>query len=122
MSLSLKDTVLCSVFALARPVGQMLFKMAVITNAKLEGPTVLRLLKNLPLMSAFAWYGITALFWFYVLTKVPLSSAYAFSMLGSALVPVMAWALFKESVNWQMGIGFVIIFIGTMIVTRARLA
>lgn len=120
MSLSLKDTVLCSVFAVALPMGQMLFKMAAIANEKLDGPIVLRLMKNLPLMGAFAWYGVTALFWFYVLTRVPLSSAYAFSMVGSALVPVMAWALFKEPLNWQMGLGFVVIFIGLVIVARAR--
>ncbi|OXE35459.1 MAG: hypothetical protein CGW95_13765 [Phenylobacterium zucineum] len=120
MSLSLKDAVLCSVFAVALPVGQMLFKMAAIANARLNGPIILRLLKNLPLMSAFAWYGITALFWFYVLTRVPLSTAYAFSMVGSALVPIMAWALFKESLNGQMAVGFVIILVGLVIVARAR--
>jgi len=120
MSLSLKDTVLCSVFAIALPIGQLLFKMAAIANAKLDGPIVFRLLKNLPLMGAFAWYGITALFWFYVLTRVPLSSAYAFSMAGSALVPLMAWVILKEPVNWQMGLGFCIVFVGLVIVTRAR--
>lgn len=120
MSLSLKDTVLCGIFAVALPAGQMLFKMAAIANASLDGPIVLRLLKNLPLMSAFAWYGVTALFWFYVLTRVPLSTAYAFSMVGSALVPIMAWVLFKEAMNWQMAVGFVVIFIGLVIIARAR--
>ncbi len=120
MSLSLKDTVLCGIFAVVLPAGQMLFKMAAIADASLDGPIVLRLLKNLPLMSAFAWYGVTALFWFYVLTRVPLSTAYAFSMVGSALVPVMAWVFFKEALNWQMGLGFVVIFIGLVIIARAR--
>lgn len=120
MSLSVKDTVLCTVFALALPVGQMLFKMAAIANAKLDGPIVLRLLKNLPLIGSFAWYGLTALFWFYVLTRVPLSSAYAFSMAGSALVPILAWAIFKEPLNWQMAVGFMIILVGLAIVARAR--
>jgi len=120
MSLSLKDTLLCSAFAVALPFGQILFKLAAIANAKADGPILLRLLTNLPLMSAFAWYGLMALFWFYVLTRVPLSSAFAFSMVGSALVPVMAWVIFKEPLNWQMAIGFMIILVGLMIVARAQ--
>jgi hypothetical protein len=75
-----KDMALCSVFAVALPVGQMMFKWAAIYNARLTGPLVLRVVTNLPLIGAFAWYGVTALFWFYVLTRVPLSTAYAFSL------------------------------------------
>ena len=57
------DILLCSIFTLALPLGQMLFKWAAIYNARLSGPPVMRLLLNVPLIAAFAWYGVSALLW-----------------------------------------------------------
>lgn len=111
-----KDALLCSVFAVALPVGQVMFKWASIYNTRLEGPFILRVLQNWPLMGAFAWYGVTALFWFYVLTRVPLSSAYMFSLVGSALVPLAAWLIFKEAFSWQMAIGYGLMLAGLVVV------
>jgi multidrug transporter EmrE-like cation transporter len=119
--MGLKDTLLCSVFAVALPIGQAMFKFAAIYNARLEGPLVLRLLRNWPLMGAFAWYGVTALFWFYVLTRVPLSSAYVFSLVGSGLVPLIAWAVFKEPFSWTLLAGYALMLAGlTVIMTQGR--
>ncbi|MET3528551.1 DMT family transporter [Phenylobacterium koreense] len=111
-----RDAVLCSVFAVALPLGQVMFKYASIYNTRLDGPFLLRVLQNWPLLGAFAWYGVTALFWFYVLTRVPLSSAYVFSLVGSALVPIAAWALFKEPFNPAMLVGYGLILAGFFVV------
>ncbi len=75
--MTLKDMLLCAGFSLALPIGQALFKFAAVNNERLHGPLVVRLLTNVPLLCAFAWYALTALFWFYILTRVPLSLAYA---------------------------------------------
>lgn len=120
MGLPLKDMALCSVFAVALPIGQVLFKFAANHDATLKGPFVLRLVHNLPLMAAFAWYGVTAIFWFYVLTRVPLARAYAFSMVGSGLVPILAWVFFRETITWQMVAGFLVILAGLFLVSQAR--
>ena len=69
------DVLLCAGFSLALPIGQTLFKFAAVNNARLQGPLVVKLLTNVPLIGAFAWYGLTALFWFYILTRVPLSTS-----------------------------------------------
>ncbi len=111
-----KDALLCSVFAIALPIGQVMFKWASIYNTRLEGPFILRVLQNWPLIGAFAWYGVTALFWFYVLTRVPLSSAYVFSLVGSALVPLAAWLIFKEAFSWQMVFGYGLMLVGLVVV------
>ena len=80
-------------------------------------PTVL----GAELMGAFAWYGVTALFWFYVLTRVPLSSAYVFSLVGSGLVPLIAWAVFKEPFSWTLLAGYALMLAGlTVIMTQGR--
>jgi drug/metabolite transporter (DMT)-like permease len=119
--MGLKDTLLCSVFAVALPVGQAMFKWAAIYNTRLEGPFALRVLQNWPLFGAFAWYGMTALLWFYVLTRVPLSSAYLFSLMGSALVPLIAWAVFKEPFSWPMLAGYALMLAGlTVVMTQAN--
>lgn len=119
--MTLKDMLLCSVFAVALPIGQLLFKWAAIHSASQEGPLIVRLLQNYPLMGAFAWYGVTALFWFYVLTRTPLSTAYAFSLIGSALVPIAAWLIFKEPVSTGMAVGYGLMLAGFFIImTQVR--
>lgn len=115
-----RDIVMCSIFAIALPIGQAMFKWASIYNTRLEGPFVLKLLQNWPLMCAFAWYGMTAVFWFYILTRLPLSSAYVFSMLGSGLVPIMAWLIFKEQLSWHFIVGFGLMMVGFAVVMQGR--
>ena len=115
-----REIVLCCVFAVALPVGQVMFKWAALYNARLEGPFALKLLQNWPLMGAFAWYGLTAVFWFYILTRVPLSNAYVFSILGSALVPLLAFAIFKEPLTWRFALGYAVMLGGFFILMQGR--
>lgn len=113
-----KDVALCSVFAVALPLGQMLFKWGAVYSARLSGPFLMRVVQNPPLIGAFAWYGLTALLWFYVLTRVPLSTAYAFSLIGSCLVPLAGWLVFKEQASWSMGLGYLLMVGGLVLVVR----
>lgn len=115
-----QDFLLCSVFSLALPAGQAMFKWAAIYNERLSGPIVWRLATNWPLLGAFAWYGMTALLWFYILTRVPLSSAYACSVLGSGLVPLVAWLVFKESLSWQFAAGYLLMLAGLLVIMLGR--
>lgn len=114
-----KDIALCSVFTVALPIGQLLFKTAAIYDQRLTGPIVLRAAVNPALIGAFVWYGLTSLLWFYMLTRVPLSAAYAFSIAGSCLVPLAAWLIFKEPASWTMAIGYLLMIGGlSLIVIR----
>lgn len=116
--MTLKDMALCSVFAVALPLGQMLFKWGAIYNERLTGPFLARVIVNWPLIGAFAWYGVSALLWFYVLTRVPLSLAYAFSLVGSCLVPLAGWLVFKEQGSWTMVVGYLLMLAGLFLVVR----
>lgn len=111
-----KDIALCSFFAVALPLGQGLFKWGAIYNARLSGPFLLRVIQNWPLIGAFAWYGLTALLWFYVLTRVPLSTAYAFSLIGSCLVPLIGWLVFKEQPSLSMAGGYALMLVGLYLI------
>ena len=114
--MGLKDTLLCGIFAVALPAGQALFKWAAVYDRGLSGSFVSRVLHNWPLMGAFGWYGLTALLWFLALTRVPLSTAYAFSLVGSALVPLIGWLVFKEPFSWTALGGYAFILTGLVIV------
>ncbi len=115
-----KDILLCAGFSLALPVGQTLFKFAAVANSRMSGPLLMRLVTNLPLLGAFAWYGLTALFWFYILTRVPLSFAYAFSIVGSGLVPLVAWLVFKEPLDWRFGLGYLLMLAGFAVIMQGQ--
>ncbi|WP_309606522.1 hypothetical protein [Phenylobacterium sp.] len=116
----LKDALLCAGFSLALPVGQTLFKFAAENNARLQGPLIVKLATNVPLIGAFAWYGMTALFWFYILTRVPLSTAYAFSIVGSGLVPLIAWLVFKEPLGWRFAVGYALMLSGFAVIMQGQ--
>ena len=120
--MTLKEVLLCAGFSVALPIGQTLFKFAAIQNERLSGPLALRLAANGPLIGAFAWYGLTALFWFYILTRVPLSTAYAFSIVGSGLVPLVAWWVFKEPLDWRFAVGYVIMLVGFGVIMQGQQA
>jgi multidrug transporter EmrE-like cation transporter len=117
-----KDVLLCAGFSIALPIGQTLFKFAAIQNARMTGPLVMRLATNAPLIGAFAWYGLTALFWFYILTRVPLSLAYAFSIVGSGLVPLVAWLVFKETLDWRFPVGYLLMLTGFAVIMTGQRA
>jgi multidrug transporter EmrE-like cation transporter len=114
--MGLKDTLLCSTVALALPAGQALFKWAALYDGRLQGSFIARALQNWPLMAAFGWYGLTALLWFFVLTRVPLSQAYVFSLVGSGLVPLIAWVVFKEPLSWTLLIGYALMVAGLAVI------
>ena len=118
--MTLKDMLLCAGFSLALPIGQTLFKFAAVNNERLHGPLVVRLLTNVPLLCAFAWYALTALFWFYILTRVPLALAYSFSIVGSGLVPLVAWLVFKEPLDWRFAAGYFLMLVGFAVIQSGQ--
>ena len=120
--MSPKDVLLCTAFAVVMPAGQVMFKWAANYNERLSGPFVSRLFHNYPLMGAGVWYAMTALLWFYILTRVPLSQAYAFALVGACLVPAMGWLLFKEQPSWSMAAGYLLIFAGLFLVVGRQAA
>ena len=110
--MSPREMLMCSGFALALPIGQTMFKWAALHHERTSGPVLIRLMVNVPLLVALAWYAVTALAWFYVLTRVPLSRAYPFALAGTGLVPLIGWLVFHEPVSWRLGAGYVLMLAG----------
>jgi multidrug transporter EmrE-like cation transporter len=104
------------------PVGQALFKLAALTDGRLAGALPWRLFQNLPLAAAFAWYGLSAILWFQILRRVPLTLAYPFSLLGAALVPPLAALVFREPVSPTLAAGYVLMLAGFALLAPRRTA
>lgn len=117
--MSPQNFLLCLGFSFALPAGQMLFKWGADYSKGIDGGFIQKVAFNYPLMGAFAWYGLTALFWFYILTRVPLSLAYPFSILGAGLVPILAWILFRETITPQAWAGYAIMLVGFLLIARS---
>ena len=116
--MKLNDWILCAVFSVTLPIGQVLFKWAANTHATQSGPLVLKLATNFPLFFALFWYGMSAMFWFYILTRIPLSAAYPVAILGSGLVPLFAWIFFRERLSPELLVGLGVMLLGLYIIQR----
>lgn len=58
------------------------------------------------------FYGTSMILWIYSLSKIPLSAAFAFTMLTFILVYFFSWLWLGESISWQALLGIALIGIG----------
>lgn len=108
---------LCS-FSVLMAAGQIFFKMAAQNSPPLNSlPNLFTLALNHWLWLAMALYAISTLIWISVLQTVPLSIAYPFVALGFVVIPLASYLLFKEPLNWQYGVGIVLILVALKLIT-----
>jgi multidrug transporter EmrE-like cation transporter len=46
--------------------------------------------------------------------------AYAFSIVGSGLVPLVAWLVFKEPLDWRFAVGYVLMLAGFLVIMQGQ--
>ncbi len=114
--------ILISVFLGA--IGQVLVKYgAVNLQLNFSGayllPSILSILKNLPVMCGILSYGISFLLWIKVLSKVELSYAYPMVSIGYVLIMFFSYFLFKENISMIRIAGVICIIIGVVLVARS---
>jgi drug/metabolite transporter (DMT)-like permease len=115
--MSLINTVYSIIFSLSLAVGQVLFKYAAIYNSRLQGRGLNKILQNYVLFGAFGWYALSSFFYFYLLTRAPLSRVYPFALLGSGIVPLLGWLLFGEVVGLRFFVGYLLMLGGLALIT-----
>jgi drug/metabolite transporter (DMT)-like permease len=91
--------------------GQVLFKFAA-TGLQLTKPATLL---SLPLLAALVLYGFATLAWLFVLSLVPLSTAYPFYGLGFLIVPILSWLILNEPFRPSVLLGGIVIAAGIVI-------
>ncbi len=78
----------------------------------------LHLLQEPIFYMAFALYGVSALLWLFVLSKLPLVVAYPLVSLNFILVALGGALVLHEHVSWYMLAGLVLIIGGIVLIVR----
>ncbi len=101
-------------------VAQYFLKMGM-TNWALKGSVseMLRLLfHNYYLWSGILCYGVSMLFWLYVLSRMELSKAYPMVSLGYVITLLIGYFLLNEPLSYPKVIGIVLIVAGVCFIAR----
>lgn len=96
---------------IALSVGQILFKMAA-SNLEFSTKGFLKSLLNTKLFIALIVYIFATIMWLIVLRNTPLRIAYPFAALAFFIVPILAYFLLGENINWNTFAGGIIIAFG----------
>lgn len=112
MNLTTLALTLTCVLAIAG--GQVLFKLAARGAAASTAGFPWDFL-NIYLFAALAVYGFATLLWVWVLKTLPLNVAYPFVGLAFIIVPVLAWLLLNETLDWRHLAGGVLIMAGVTV-------
>lgn len=102
--------------------GELFFKMGMNRIGGFEfKPAALRavlprVLRNPLIWIGFLGFGLGAVFWLGVLSRVPLSLAYPILALSYFVVVVEAWLFLHERVTWLRMLGVLVIIVGVVIV------
>jgi drug/metabolite transporter (DMT)-like permease len=107
--------VLCSVTPAVA--GQLILKYAIgRMNLSMEetGPVgyYVRLFTTPLVLLGFLMYGVSSLFWLFILSKLPLSLAYPLVSMGYVLVVFFSWLLLREQVGIGRMLGVAVICCG----------
>lgn len=94
--------------------GQTLWKMGL---EKMNGYS-LKILLNPMIISGLFVYGIATLLWFYILSKLPFSTAYPLNSIAYALSLLVGYFVFNEAITSQKIAGTVLILAGVFFIAR----
>lgn len=109
----------CLFLAASLAGGQVLFKFAAMDIQQRIERSWLEVISSPWLISSLLVYGASTVLWLWILTKMPLSRAYPFALLGTALVPLLAKLLFGESLPPLYLVGALLLFAGIVIIQIA---
>lgn len=76
------------------------------------------LIENPSLWGGISCYGMSMIFWLYVLSKMELSKAYPMVSLGYIFTLIIGYLLLNESINLYKIIGILLIISGVFFITR----
>jgi drug/metabolite transporter (DMT)-like permease len=117
--LTFSQILLLMAYSIGMSGGQILFKMAAIRYAAVDGAVDQRLfglLQNLHFLSALLLYAGFAILWVWILSFTPLSRAYPFVALAFAVTPLLGGLLFGEAISLRLVFGILFVLFGLFLV------
>jgi len=120
---TVKDLLLIVLSVLLAALGQLLLKQGMIKVGRVSSlasapSMILTALLNPIVLAGLAIFGVSALSWLIVLSRVKLSIAYPMVSLGYVAVVFFSWLIFKESVKPITIAGCLIIAFGVFLISR----
>lgn len=82
-------------------------------------PIIKYLVTNIPLLGGISCYGLSMIFWLYVLSKLELSKAYPLVSLGYVFTLLLGYFLLHEPVNNYKILGVSLIILGVIFITKS---
>lgn len=105
-------------------IGQLVLKSAIETLGITPDTTgvpgyLARVLTTPAVIGALSLYGLSALIWTVVLSKLDLSLAYPMVSMGYVLVVFFSWLILKEPISLMRFAGLAVICIGVVMISRS---
>ena len=114
-----RQIILCLLFAVGLSAGQIIFKIAADDiRGRIPFGWIWAALSPW-FLTAICLYAVITGLWIFILTELPLSRAYPFSLLGSALVPAFAVIILGESIGLRYSLGFGLMLVGLVVIFTA---
>lgn len=105
--------------------GQVTLKMGMTQVGRIDAEALaapldiaIKVVTSPMVVGGLVLYGLGAVAWLAVLSRLPLSFAYPFLALSYALTPVLAWLLLGENIPSLRWMGIATIFLGVILVSR----
>jgi drug/metabolite transporter (DMT)-like permease len=104
-------------YALTLTLGNLLFKVAALRARNVSADRFLLSLGTNPsFIIAALIYGALAFFWVWILTRVPLSTAYPFVFTTFVFVPLLSYLFFGEKIGASYVLGALLIAGGVSVI------
>lgn len=109
---NLTNVLSLALFTAMLAAGQLLFKqvgLSIRGQPLIDG--LLLSTRQPGLYAALALYGLATALWVWILSRVPLSTAYPWVAMGVIVVPILSWWVFDErlSATFWMGVAFIVV-------------
>lgn len=111
------DIVLCIVCVSLISVGQVLLRSMSQIGFGSENPGISSWI-NLTSFAAVVIYGSAMIMWLWILSRVPITQAFAFFGLPFFLVPLLAHHIFGDPISVNTWVGAAIILIGVLVMSQ----
>lgn len=99
-------------------VAQMLLKKGSVEYTKINAKILFSVITNKFLLMGLIFYGLSALLWINVLSRMKLSVAYPLVSFGYILTFIFSYFILHEDIYWNQIVGLILIILGIIFITR----
>lgn len=120
--MKISQIIMVMIFSVGMGLGQLLLKFSAQRQlAKIESNWLLRITSlfcDWTFLLGIAIYGLLLVYWVWLLTFLPLSRAYPFTLLSIIVAAFGGSIFFNESFSFSFVVGLVIIGVGLFVLSR----